>query len=150
MAVLYLLSLAGVLLQQGSRRIFDYWELTFALLVPIICVVAGKMVYDYRVRKYGLTAGRARYYAFFFGVTVLLMAAFQTISTVLFSPGGPEELRGQITKIVITRDSHRFSRITRNNIEPLGAHLYLSFATALWNTVSSAPPYWRSAYPPEA
>jgi hypothetical protein len=62
-------------------------------VVPIVYILAGKVIYDFRVRRFDMNRRQARLYGLYYGAVVALAALFQAFATVLFSPGGPIELK---------------------------------------------------------
>jgi hypothetical protein len=89
MLVLSVFSSVGPILFRRNHSLFDTWEISCFIFVPILYALAGLVIYDFRVRHIGRKSKRARKYGRYFGAVVFLMALFQAFTTVLISPGGP-------------------------------------------------------------
>ena len=93
MLVLSAFSAVGPILYRRDRSLFDMWEITCLVFIPIFYVLAGFVIYPFRVRHLVRGSKQARRYGRYFGAVVFLMALFQAFATILISPGGPEEWR---------------------------------------------------------
>ena len=99
MLLLYTFSALGPIIYRRDRSLFDTWEITCFIFVPIFYALAGLVIYDIRARRLGRGSKQARRYGWYFGGVVLLMALFQAFVTILLSPGGPEEARPYVWSI---------------------------------------------------